>query len=384
MAESLSNPFRFGDLALDDAFTDRDAELAELTSDIRNGQNVVIFAPRRFGKSSLMWRAAQQLVRNDDVLIAQVDLMKAPTKERLAEKLAAAIYEEIASPMFKLRDQAIAVFRGLRILPTMTVGIDGSMSFGFTSGQASADIDATLEHLLGFPAQLAAERNRRVALVLDEFQEITRIDAGLLALMRSVFQEQPEVSHVYLGSRRHMMEQVFNDENEPFWRSAKQLELGPIPPEPFAAYISARFERTSRAIEAETVARMLATTHCHPYGTQELAYAVWEATPLGMSAGAATLDAALSQVLRSENAHFSRIWERAPRAQRLTLEALARSPGRPTLGTAYRREHGLPGPSTVQKALAALSEDELIITEPGGGYRIAEPFLAEWILQRGM
>src|SRR6185437_1249235 len=97
-----TNPFRFGDLALDDAFTDRDAELAELTSDIRNGQNVVIFAPRRFGKSSLMWRAAQQLVRNDDVLIAQVDLMKAPTKERLAEKLAAAIYEEIASPIFKL------------------------------------------------------------------------------------------------------------------------------------------------------------------------------------------------------------------------------------------------------------------------------------------
>lgn len=344
----------------------------------------MIFAPRRFGKSSLMWRAAQRLVQENEVLIAQVDLMKAPTKERLAEKLAAAIYEEIASPMFKLRDQAIAVFRGLRILPTMTVGIDGSMSFGFTSGQASADIDATLEHLLELPAQLAAERNRRVALVLDEFQEITRIDAGLLALMRSVFQEQPEVSHVYLGSRRHMMEQVFNDENEPFWRSAKQLELGPIPPEPFTAYISERFERTSRAIGADTVARMLAITHCHPYGTQELAYAVWEATPLGMSAGPATLDAALSQVLRSENAHFSRIWERASRAQRLTLEALARSPGRPTLGTAYRREHGLPGPSTVQKALAVLSEDELIIAQPEGGYRTAEPFLAEWILQRGM
>ena len=47
----MRNPFRFGDLALDDAFTDRERELRELESDIGNGQNVVVFAPRRFGKS---------------------------------------------------------------------------------------------------------------------------------------------------------------------------------------------------------------------------------------------------------------------------------------------------------------------------------------------
>jgi hypothetical protein len=383
MAEHDSNPFRFGDLALDAFFTDREAELLELTADIRNGQNVVIFAPRRFGKSSLMWRAAQRLVADGSVLIAQVDLMKAPTKERFAEKLAGAIYEEIASPLFRLREQATAVFRGLRILPTMTVGIDGSMSFSFAAGQTGADIDATIEHLLELPAQLAPERGRRVALVLDEFQEIMRIDPGLLALMRAVFQEQPDVAHVYLGSSRHMLEQVFNDENEPFWRSAKQLELGPIPAPEFSRYIRDGFERTGRGIEPQTLERLLAITQLHPYGTQELAYALWAWTEAGTSAGEAELDLALRQVLRSENAHFSRIWEQAPRAQRLVLEALARSPGGQTLSAAYRREHGLPGPSTVQAALAPLVEDELIVAMPSG-YRIAEPFLAEWILQRGM
>lgn len=378
-----SNPFRFGDLALDHFFTDRDAELAELTADIRNGQNVVIFAPRRCGKSSLMWRAAQQLVGDGSVLIAQVDLMKAPTKERLAEKLAAAIYEEIASPLFKLREQATAVFRGLRILPAMNIGLDGSMSFSFAAGQTSADIDATLEHLLELPAQLAAERGRRVAVVLDEFQEIMRIDPGLLALMRAVFQEQPEVAHVYLGSRRHMIAQVFDDANEPFWRSAKQLELGPIPAAAFSRYITDGFERTGRRITETTVAALVAASSLHPYGTQELAYALWEATPPGATAHEADLDLALSQVLRSENAHFSRIWERAPRAQRLVLEALARSPGGQLQSSAYRRNHGLPAASTVQKALATLIEDELA-SSGAGGARIAEPFLAEWILRRGM
>ena len=206
------NPFRFGDLALDDAFTDRAPELKELRSDMRNGQNVVVFAPRRYGKSSLIWRASHELIRGRQVLVAQVDLMKTPTKERLAEKLAATIYEDLASTGLKVRDRAIGLFRGLRIAPTMTIDVDGSMNFSFRAGEAPEDIDATLEHLLELPAQLAADRDRRVAVVFDEFQEIVRIDRNLLPLMRSVFQEQPDVSHVYLGSKKHMMEQIFNDE----------------------------------------------------------------------------------------------------------------------------------------------------------------------------
>jgi uncharacterized protein len=86
----VRNPFRFGDLALDEAFTDRERELRALEADILNGQNVVIFAPRRYGKSSLVWRAAQRLTAKK-VLVAQVDLMTAVTKEQLAAKLAQSI-----------------------------------------------------------------------------------------------------------------------------------------------------------------------------------------------------------------------------------------------------------------------------------------------------
>jgi hypothetical protein len=346
---------------------------------MRNGQNVVIFAPRRYGKSSLIWRAAQQLVGSGDVLVAQVDVMRASTKERFAEKLATAIYEDIASVLYRVRDRATQVFRGLRVAPTITLQADGSLSFGFTGGHAPADLDATLEHLLALPGQLAAERGRRVALVFDEFQEIVKLDRHLIALMRSVFQEQAEVAHVYLGSRRHMMEQIFNDEHEPFWRSAKQMELGVIAPGLFAEFLSTRFATTGKGIEPRVVDALLAITHAHPYGTQELAYALWEVTPDGVSATAEDLASALRRVLRAENAHFARIWERAPKAQRVLLEALAAQPGGQALSVAYRRAHNLPGPSSIQRALEALVEDELV-TRFAGGYRIAEPFLAEWII----
>jgi hypothetical protein len=367
--EAPINPFRFGALALDDAFTDRAEELAELSADMRNGQDVVVFAPRRYGKSSLAWRVAQRLVRRR-VLVAQVDLMRTPTRERLAEKLAAAIHDDIASPLLRARER-LRVFSELRVAPVVTVDPqDGAVAFSFDAHAARPGIDATLEDLLALPGNLAAERDRRVVLILDEFQEATEIDPGLIRLMRSVFQEQGDVAHLYLGSKRHMIERIFNDANEPFWRSAKQVELGPIAPDPFVSFALERFAATGRRLARATAEDALALTGGHPYATQELLYFLWEERDL---------DRALAALLRSEHAHFSLLWERASAAQRLVLEALAaEEPGHP-LSTGYQRRHRLPSVATVQTALRALERQGIVARRGRGSYGIAEPFLAQWI-----
>ena len=106
----------------------------------------------------------------------------------------------------------------------------GGVAFSFAAARESADVDATIEQLLELPTELGAERGRRTALVFDEFQEIVDIDPHLPKLMRAIFQRQPEVAHVYLGSKRHVMERI-NDDNELFWRSAKPIELTRIAPE---------------------------------------------------------------------------------------------------------------------------------------------------------
>ena len=372
-----TNPFRYGALALDDAFTDRDAEVAELLADVLNGQDVVVFAPRRYGKSSLVWRVSERAIAQD-VLVAHVNLMTTPTGERLAEKLAETIHDDLASTLFRARER-LRVFSGLRITPIVTVDpTTGKLGFSFDAGRQPQDLDATLERLLELPGQLAAERGRRVALVLDEFQEIVDIDPELPKIMRSVFETQPEVAHVYLGSKRHMLERIFNDENEPFWRSAKQMEIGVIAPELFRGYIDAQFARTGRRVEAEVVDRVLEATLGHPYATQELCYFVWEENAECGVAASEHYEAGLEKLLRAEHAHFGLVWEKAARAQRLVLHALAREPGRPLAGD-YRRRHGLPGPSSVQRALDALRKDELVARDANGEFRISEPFLAEWL-----
>jgi AAA+ ATPase superfamily predicted ATPase len=380
----MRNPFSYGDLALDEAFTDREAELRELKSDMLNGQNVVVFAPRRFGKSSLVWRAIQEVAAEDGVLVAQVDLMTTTTKEQLAAKLAASVYEQIATPLLRARDKAAQVFRGLRIRPLMTIEpSDGSLGFSFTAGHSREDVDATLERLFQLPAELAAERGERAALVFDEFQEVLAIDPHLPSLMRATFQSQPDVARVYLGSKRSLIENLFNDANEPFWRSAKQMELGRIPIDAFAAFIRARFESTNRLVPDEIVDKVLGVTRGHPYATQELCYALWEEVPEGEAADADAFDRAMLQVLRSENAHFTSVWEAASRIQRQALQALAREPLSSITSQEYRRRHGLPAAASVQKALDTLVDDELIEKIQPGDYEISEPFLREWVLRYG-
>lgn len=378
MPEPDLNPFRYGALALDEAFTDRESEISELEADALNGQDVVLFAPRRYGKSSLIWRVSRELIAKR-VLVAHVNLMTTPTITRLAEKLAQTIHEDIASPLFRAKER-LRVLQGLRVRPTVTVDPeDGSLSFGFGSSHRPEDIQATLERLLELPGQLASERKRQVVLILDEFQEVVEIDASLPRLMRSVFQQQPEVAHIYLGSRRHMMERIFNDEQEPFWRSAKQMQLGVIDPQPFGKHIEAQFRRTGRRIAPDAIESVLEITHGHPYATQELCYFVWQDTPRAARAGRDLVADALQRVLNAEHAHFTLVWQNASAQQRLLLRALAEEPGRP-FSAEYRRRHALPNSSSVQRALNSLEEAELVSRRRGEAW-IAEPFLTQWLLR---
>ena len=376
MAERHRNPFDYGDLVADDSFTDRESELAELTSDVRNGQNVAVIAPRRYGKTSLVRAALSDLV-GEGILAVEVDLMSTPTKEKLAGKLAKSIHDDVATPLFRARER-LRIFSSLRITPTVTVDLHGATSFSFSAARHEADIDDTLEHLFELPGTIAAEGGKHVVLYFDEFQEITQIDPKLPALMRATFQKQPDVAHVYAGSKRQMMRRLFSDANEPFYRSAKTIEIGPIPEDAFAAFIERQFDRTDRAVADEAVARLLEITGGHPYATQELAYALWEEVPEGFTASAADLDEALKAVLRAENAHFTLLWENASRAQKLILQALAEEPGRP-FSNAYRLRHSLPAPSGVQRALKPLVDAETVARHREGHYELAEPFLREWI-----
>src|SRR6478672_3346380 len=142
------------------------------------------------------------------------------------------------------------------------------------------------------------------------------------------------------------------------WR-AMQLELGPIESKPFSAFIRKRFRDAGKDVAPEVTAELLDRSGGHPYATQEFCYFLWEATSPGEVAGFPEFERALTALLRSENTHFTLLWDEASSVQRVLLQALAAEPGRP-FTKEYRARHGLPPATNVQKALTALRKRDLV------------------------
>ena len=159
-------------------------------------------------------------------------------------------------------------------------------------------------------------------------RRLLELDEALPRKMRAAFQFQPDVAHVYLGSKQHLLHRVFTDANAPLYNSARVLPLGPIPTDAFTLFIQERFEATSNRIMAEAIEHLLGITGGHPHDAQKLCYFVWNlAQARRQIVEVADVDLRLRQVLRTDTARYSELWESTPN-QRRVLEAVARSGGK--------------------------------------------------------
>jgi hypothetical protein len=377
MSEGTANPFRYGGVARNLFFANREDELRLLKDAAQSGQNVVVISPRRFGKTSLVDRSVGQL-RREGVLVAYLDLFRAPTKERLADELAQALYDGLVSRVERAVKRAGSFFAHLPVAPRVTVTEDGRPAVGFVVFERKRDVDRTIAGLLEMPGNIARESGRRVVLVLDEFQEIVSIDRALTGVMRAIFQEQDEVSHVFVGSKRHLMEMLFMDKSEHLYRAAKPLPLGPIPIDKFARWVRRRFDASGVGAAPEIVNRILALTGGRPYETQELCSFVWEqARAEGTIATEGVLERALVRLIEAESARYAAIWDSLSPHQRLLLQAIAVE-GTAIYSDEYRRRHKLGSASSVTTSMKALAEKELVAGS-GGNREVADVFLCEWL-----
>jgi hypothetical protein len=372
-----ANPFSYGGVVRDAYFADREAELESLKSALRSAQNVVVVSPRRYGKTSLVQRAITSL-RREGVLVAYVDLFRAPTKERLADALAQAIYEGLVSPVERAAEKARAFFSHLAVSPRVVLETSGRVRVEFSAFERKQEVDNVLLGLLELPQRMAIERKRPVALVLDEFQEVVVIDRNLTGVMRSVFQQQDRVAHVFLGSRRHLMDELFHDKNAHLYRSARPLPLGPIAVDKFGRWIRRRFAASGVEATDEVVEAVLELTDGRPFETQQLCAFVWEqARDEGTIASSHVLAKALARLIDAETPRYVAVWDSLSQHQRTVLAAVAVD-GRSVYSEEYRLHHKLGGAGSVRSSLRALESKELV-ERANGDWVVADVFLAEWL-----
>ena len=63
----MANPFRFGQIVDGELFCNRKAEIKQITTDLESGQSIVLYSPRRYGKTSLI-KATSKVLKSRKIL----------------------------------------------------------------------------------------------------------------------------------------------------------------------------------------------------------------------------------------------------------------------------------------------------------------------------
>lgn len=375
------NPFALGGVVTGRQFTGRTAEIARLRDIVNTSQHAYLYAPRRYGKSSLLREALGGLIDARRIEAVWCDCWPTVDAQDLATRLAQDVVNRAGS-LNKVAEwvkTAGGLFKRLR--PTFAIGQGGANVSIEVSPTGQGQLP-DLEDAVAAVGRLAAHRKRPTVLVLDEFQQVAQWNQASQAeaTLRSAIQQLKGVSCLFAGSQRHLLQEMFTDRARPLFNLAAPFPLSRLSREEIGPWLSERFLEAGITLEATALERILEVTAGHPWATQYLAYFVWQEAAVS---GARRVDdrtvaAALDRAVAVEDTLTGEKLAALTQPQRLVLAALAREPTTSPTAAQYLARHRLPPKSTVSQALRSL-EAKGDVEHDRRLFLVADPMLGEWL-----
>jgi AAA+ ATPase superfamily predicted ATPase len=324
-------------------FHDRTAELARLeafVAELRKSAArwLALIGPRKVGKTSLILELSRRA--------ADVDFVMVDTQEVSPPSL-----EIVRTSALRTVDQLLGEELGASLEVLFATGgdvhpvLDASDAFAKLPPRLKTEIrslgtaeltDGFARLCLDLPERLAEALNRHLVIAIDEFQELasTRARAGVLPLIRSVWQRHRRVGYVVSGSGRTMLEDMVKREHSPFFQHFGLMYVEPFRQADAIALLT-REGPPDRRIPREVAERAVAALGGHPFYLQLLGEAITargrpccSRAPAGWRSICSSLSTALSvarRTWRPRSTHSARV----RRAWQRSLRASARAPRTP-------------------------------------------------------
>ncbi|MGM9741289.1 MAG: ATP-binding protein [Candidatus Cryptobacteroides sp.] len=267
-----NKPFTFGVATSGDNFTDREKETERLLLNFRHGVNTVLISPRRWGKTSLV-RKACHLAQSDQLKVVYLDIFSCRSDKDFYDAFASAILKQTSTKLEEWVENA-KLFLG-RITPKISIGPDPMSDFSISIdiNPKSSDIDEILQ----LPEKIAQKKGCNLVVCIDEFQQIAEFKDSqtFQKRLRSVWQLQKSVSYCLFGSKKHLMNELFEKKSYPFYKFGDAIYLSKIGTKDWVEYICRRFEATGKQISEELAEKICQRVDNHSSYVQQLAWLVW-------------------------------------------------------------------------------------------------------------
>ena len=372
--ERCLNPFLITRYESKSYFCDRENELELLRKNIQNGVNMTLISARRLGKTALIYRFFEDL-EDENYACIYVDSYACTKLKDLTEMLALSIFNKFP-PKRGIGQRFFDFLKNLRPVITYNA-LNGQpeIHFEFTQPQ---EYEHTLRSLLYF----LDSQQIQVVLAIDEFQQIAEYpEKNVEALLRAIIQTLKHTQFIFSGSKKHMMFEMFNTANRPFFASTQIIGLTEIPSDKYKAFIREKFTERNRHIDDEAIDFILSWTLAHTYYTQVICNSVFAGgkknADIGYVKQICDEQLTLQQVtcMQYRNLLSPIQWKLliAIAKEGLVAEPQAQH---------FLKKYMLGAASSVKNALNALIDKEMIVsieTTEKTAYRVYSVFLMRWL-----
>ena len=368
-----NRPFTFGVAASGENFTDREAETKRLLTNFRHGVNTILISPRRWGKTSLVQKVCR-LAQSDKLRVVYMDAFSCRSERDFCDAFASAVLKQTSTKAEEWLE-SVKLFLS-RVSPKISLGPDPMTDFSISLEMNPKREE--VDEILQLPEKIARKRGWRIVVCVDEFQQIAEFtdSKAFQKKLRSVWQLQESVSYCLFGSKKHLMNELFEKKSLPFYKFGDAIYLQKIGTADWVDYIRSRFEATGKRVSRELAEKICQRADNHSSYVQQLAWLVWTHTE--DEATEQDFDNAWRDIVDQNTPLFKKQTESLTTYQMNFLRAVVDGVSDEFTTQEVLRKYQLGTSANVSAVKRALEKKELIEVEKRQVV-IPDPILKEWL-----
>ncbi len=351
-------------------FIGREKELALIIEYLKMGQSVVLVAPRRFGKTSLVLETLKRL-KKQNYYTAFVDVFTNPTLELLSSSITTEVLKnhKLHEQFLKAKNNAASMLKNLKLKAVID---DFQFIIGFAD--PSKNEWELISESIDFVNDFSKKHHKQMICAYDEFGDVKKFDTkgNLIKLFRSKIQHQKNTTYIFSGSLESVMNNMFVTSKSPFYRLARIIHLGYVEKKPWVAYLKRKLRRLNIEIAPSFPEEVFHLCKGHPYYIQ-LAF---QQIVLFNTLHSRLPDLAELKeiILATEKDFLEKVWEdiSGNREYVYVLRAIAEDSK-----NIYKRLKNKN--INISRAINKLEGMGLVFRNDKTGYFISDPFLDYWI-----
>lgn len=371
------NPFIVMGKIPEDKFCDRVHETEKLTQQIvGQSTNVLLMSERRIGKTGLIDHCYNQPEIANYFYTFYFDILHTSCFQEFVYEFGKEVYSQLIPQGQKIIQSLTMAIRS--ISPKFSFDpLTGVPTFALEFGSIT-EPEYTLDEILAW----LEHADKPCMIAIDEFQRIGKYpEKNIEALLRSKIQHLSNCHFIFSGSEQHLLSEMFQAHNRPFYNSTTIMSLGAIDITPYREFAQYWFAQDGKQIDEKTFDDLYNAFDGNTFCVQKVLHMAYDAISSDEVCDKSIIQGCFRDILWENSHGYKEILSRMTSKQKAVLIAIA-SEGKATKVTsgAFLRKHKLESASMVQTALRYLLEAEWVSVREQT-YRVSDPFFSMWLRQ---